>query len=406
MVEGSRVGIVGGSIAGCAAAIALGRAGCRVTVHERHRTGLADRGFGVGMPVRLREELIAAGYLGDGLPAHRCAERLWVLRDGRSGLGRVLWRQPFVAALTNWGLLWRALRDRVPDAVWRAVTVTRVRPDRTGAALRTDGAAPGGGDSEWYDMVVGADGYRSMVRRLVDPVARPVYAGYGVWRGTFPEGRLAGSVAGELERGMVTVCFPAGHAVFYLIPDLTGGRRVNWAVYTAMPGQLHFPDAAPPRPGTLGGTVLGFLDRLLAEHFPPRWAEVVRGTGPEELLVQPVYDTMVARYTAGPLLLAGDAGAVGRPHTAGGAAKALADALALERTCRAGRDTAGGAPGGAAGWPGALAGYGAQRRAAGNALVRLGRRIGRAQVERTPPWEAMTPHHFATWMEGQHTTYG
>ena len=45
-VAGSRVAVVGGSIAGCATAIALGRAGCDVAVLERSSTGLRDRGAG------------------------------------------------------------------------------------------------------------------------------------------------------------------------------------------------------------------------------------------------------------------------------------------------------------------------------------------------------------------------
>ena len=43
-VEGSKVGIIGGSIAGCATAIAMQRVGCEVTVLERSSEGLKDRG--------------------------------------------------------------------------------------------------------------------------------------------------------------------------------------------------------------------------------------------------------------------------------------------------------------------------------------------------------------------------
>lgn len=46
-MAGSRVAVVGGSIAGCAAAIALSRVGCDVTVCGRTHADLADRGFGL-----------------------------------------------------------------------------------------------------------------------------------------------------------------------------------------------------------------------------------------------------------------------------------------------------------------------------------------------------------------------
>ena len=49
-VRGSKVGIVGGSIAGCATAIALGRLGCDVHIFERSSGALRDRGSGILLP--------------------------------------------------------------------------------------------------------------------------------------------------------------------------------------------------------------------------------------------------------------------------------------------------------------------------------------------------------------------
>jgi NADPH-dependent glutamate synthase beta subunit-like oxidoreductase len=47
-----RVGIVGGSIAGCAAAVALMRAGNSVTLFERSPDTLVGRGAGIGTQLR------------------------------------------------------------------------------------------------------------------------------------------------------------------------------------------------------------------------------------------------------------------------------------------------------------------------------------------------------------------
>ena len=60
-IEGSTVGIVGGSIAGCAAATALARLGCHVEVFERSSGELRDRGSGIAIPLALRDELVTAG---------------------------------------------------------------------------------------------------------------------------------------------------------------------------------------------------------------------------------------------------------------------------------------------------------------------------------------------------------
>ncbi|GAA2399776.1 hypothetical protein GCM10010191_03640 [Actinomadura vinacea] len=253
-IEGSRVGVVGGSIAGCAAAIALRRAGCEVTVFERSPGGLQDRGFGIGLPVSLRDEFVAAGYLDAALPANQTWERLWIVGDGGSSgaseTGRIAGRQPFVAALVNWGLLWRTLRAGVADGTYReSVTVTDIEADADGATVVTDS-----GRRHSYDLVVGADGYRSGARRLIDRGTRPDYAGYVLWRGSYPESRLPGRLPREFEHAVLTVGFPGGHGMFYLIPDFDGEqRRMNWAVYGSLPERLRFDDAMSLPPGCRSG---------------------------------------------------------------------------------------------------------------------------------------------------------
>src|SRR5262245_52364825 len=47
---GLRVGIVGGSIAGCTTAIELARSGCEVILFERTGEELKDRGAGIAVP--------------------------------------------------------------------------------------------------------------------------------------------------------------------------------------------------------------------------------------------------------------------------------------------------------------------------------------------------------------------
>ncbi|MEV0406580.1 FAD-dependent monooxygenase [Actinoallomurus sp. NPDC050550] len=391
-IEASHVGVVGGSIAGCAAAIALRRAGCEVTVFERSPDRLRDRG--IGLPVSQRDEFAAAGYLDAALPAHQTWERLWIVDDpgspSASKTGRIAGRQPFVAALNNWGILWRNLRAGVAEGAYRQpVTVTDIEADADGATIVTDS-----GHRHRYDLVVGADGYRSGARRHVGDGTGPDYAGYVLWRGSYSESRLPGRLPSEFEHAMSIVCFPGGQGVFYLIPDFVGEqRRMNWAVYGALPERLRFDDPTSLPPGSVGDDVAAVLDHILATHFPPYWADVVRRTTRDELSAQPIYDVTASTYVAGRLLLIGDAAAVARPHTGAGAAKALADARALERACRE-HDT----------WERALAAYDEERRAAGEALVGLGQRLGAALVERTPTWDSLTPGEFETWMRAIHLT--
>jgi 2-polyprenyl-6-methoxyphenol hydroxylase-like FAD-dependent oxidoreductase len=383
-VEGSRVAVVGGSIAGCAAAIALRRSGCEVTVYERSPANLRDRGYGITLPVR--QNLTAAGYLDPDTPALTCVERLWLVRDPATprggGFGRVVWRHPFRATLNNWGVVWRVLRAQVPDADYRqASTVTGIEPGPAGTVVVT-----GAGERQPFDIVVGADGYRSMTRRRVDPTARPDYAGYSLWRGNYPADRLPAPVPAELAGRAITVCLPHGHAIFYLIPGLGGGQLINWAIYQNVPHARRFQAPTSLPPGSVGAELLAHLDRVL-RHFPDYWAEVVRSTHRDELTLQPVYDAAVRRYAANGILLAGDAGTVARPHTGSGVTKAVRDALALGELCAA-----------FGSWDRVLPRYDRARCAAGNALVELGQRMGRAQVTHTPPWASMSRRDFDDWM--------
>jgi 2-polyprenyl-6-methoxyphenol hydroxylase-like FAD-dependent oxidoreductase len=376
-ISGSRVAIVGGSIAGCAAAIALTRAGCEVVVCERSRGDLRGRGMGIGIPSVVFEEFVSEGYLDRELPAYRGDQRVW-LTNG-PGMGQVRWRQPFPALFTSWGVVWRSLRSRVPQGAYRtSASVKRIEPDANGVMVSTED-----GWAERFDAVVGADGYRSLARRIVDAQAEPSYAGYVVWRGDTELTELD-------EPGMITACYPGGHAIFYPMIAVNGDARVNWVVYGPIHERYGFNDpGTAPRslpPGTVPVELLDALERTVDEHLPPQLAAIVRKTSGQEVSIQPLYDCSSGSYVSGRVLLAGDAGTVARPHTGGGAMKAMQDCLALQRSCER-LDN----------WTEVLSGYDEQRRPASNGLVELGKRLGRPLVTHSPAWETMQENDFQAW---------
>lgn len=389
-IAGSRVGIVGGSIAGCAAAIALQRAGCHVTVFERSSSGLRDRGAGIAVPNPLRESLIDRDYLDAGYPFWPAEERLWIIKDGDSPTGRVLWRQPGSASLNNWSILWNSLRRRVDDSVYEdGARVESFGENFEGVTVLLDE-----GTSEQFDLLVGADGYRSAVRAEAFPGTRPEYAGYVLWRGNYPESRVVDR--GPLDEADAryswhTICLPGGHGVIYMIPgddnraDI-GHRRVNWAIYAKTPDGVSFDEPGSVAPGTLGGELESQMFDLVAEYFPPWQASLINLTKADEISIQPIYDETTPGYVSGRVLLIGDAGTVTRPHTGSGATKALQEAMLLEDLCGE-HDQ----------WEPVLAAYDKARTEAGNSIVELGRRIGAAQVQQTPPWSTMTPDDFEQW---------
>ncbi|WP_326700689.1 FAD-dependent monooxygenase [Streptomyces sp. NBC_01754] len=371
---GLRMGVVGGSVAGCATAVAGVRAGADVTVYERSAGALQDRGLGVVVPPSLHERLVGAGYLDAAMPTAPVATRVWLTRAAGGRSAREFARQPSPVTPCNWGLLWQALRTAASGAHHhRGRPVTSVGRAPAGrAVVRT---AEG---EETYDVVVGADGHASLTRQALAPGLRPSPAGYTVWRGTLPLSALTDHrrPLELLREAWVTIGFPGGHGIFYLIPRGGGAgpddRLLAYAVYATPPG---------PPPGEVAHV------RDVAErYFPEEWADIVARGEHTAMTCHPVTDLHAPLAADPPFLLAGDAAGVTRPHTASGAVKALQDALCLEealRTCASPAE--------------ALRSYARERTPEGARLVELGRRLGRAQVEQTPDWAALDQEAVDAW---------
>lgn len=370
---GLRIGVVGGSVAGCAAAIAAARAGAEVTVYERSDGALEDRGFGIVVPPPLHAELVAAGYLDAAMPTTPVPSRVWLAREPGQHSARELARQEAAVTPCHWGLLWRTLRANADGATYH-----RGRPVTGVTRLASGGAVIRTADSEErYDIVVGADGPRSVTRAAVASAVQPVPAGYVVWRGTLPLDALAGhpDQLRLVRTAWVTLGFRGGHGVFYLIPGaVDGSRLLAYAIY-----------GPPPPPSWTAGREQ-YVRRVAEEHFPAGWAEIVGLGAHTSLACHDVADFHVPQVAEPPFLLAGDAASITRPHTASGATKALQDALCLERVLRASSSAAE-----------ALHRYADERSDEGARLVALGRRLGHAMVERTPDWAAMGPPEVAEW---------
>ena len=388
-IKQAKIAIIGGSIAGCAMAITLRRMGCAVDVYERSPTTLAARGAGIILPEQLQRLLLDMGYLPEGFPGFQLQQRDWIVDDG-SAAGKRLWRQQVSGVANNWGSLWQALKADIPNDNYHIAT-RLVDFTNSPAGVRF---TLSDGTEHDADLLIAADGYRSLIRERMEWGSESDYAGYVLWRGSVPLDRIRDKqLLKQLtaDASWLSVCYSGGHAVIYLMPSGADGvgdanLSVNWAVYTPPPAQHDFSRPTSIAAGSVSAALYAQLDDLLRDSFPAQIEALLRLTRRDEISIQPIYDELAIRFADQRVLFCGDAGGVVRPHTASGATKALQDALALARLAVEIEDL-----------DALLAAYDDERVRACNALVDTGRRIGRAQVENTPNWSAMSEIELQAW---------
>ena len=218
--------IIGGGIGGLTAALCCQHIGWDVTVLER-ASELAGMGAGIQISPNAMKVFEALG-LSEALDHVGFRPEAIELRMGRSG--HRLIRAPLgPTAMARWGapylhihradlikVLRTALQARASSALQLGMDVQAYSEEDAGAcALMADGTHIAG------DVVIGADGIHSGVRRQMIGPDAPVFTGNVAWRAVVPVERLGTDrpdpVAGAwMGRGK--------HAVTYL---LAGGKLAN-----------------------------------------------------------------------------------------------------------------------------------------------------------------------------------
>ena len=330
-----RVGIIGGSIAGCATAALLHRAGHDVIVFERSESDLVSRGAGIGTLPAVWQDMMARGLVDGTVPTVRLDYIRYVTRG--SGAGQPRWLGDVQLSLTglNWAHLYQCLRRGVPDELYHgasAVELIEARPHGTTLHLLSGGS--------WdFDLVVCADGYRSMGRGLIDPDAALRYRGMVFWRGLLHESDIRVDPLGGCD--LLRVGYPGGHGLVYYMPGSEQGagrgkRLLQWGYYLQVPeGALasvlvddHERQQSSSVPfGKVHPQVKAGFEARLAGVLPPGLFELVQQSGNSS--IQAIYSVAPRSYARDRLCLAGDAGAVFPPFTASGVFKAMANATAL-----------------------------------------------------------------------------
>jgi 2-polyprenyl-6-methoxyphenol hydroxylase-like FAD-dependent oxidoreductase len=369
LARGKRALVIGGSMSGLLAALALRRQGWQADVYERVAEPLAGRGAGIVAQPELKAILRTLGLEADRDLGIEVSTRVMLARDGR-----VTHRVPVAQTMTAWDRVFFLLKAALAEANYhRAKELRRVEQHGQGVvAYFADGTAAEG------DVLIGADGIRSTVRQQYLPEVAPLYAGYTAWRGLIAESAFPPALHAALFEDF-SFCLPdneqmLGYPVAGPGNDLRAGhRRYNFVWYrpasearelprllTDDSGRTHVLSIPPP---LIARDVVAAMradaERVLAPQFN---AMVDLCDMP---FLQPIYDLEVPHMAFGRVAILGDAAFVARPHVGAGVAKAAEDALALAE-----------AVDGSAGTEAALRHYEQVRIPAGERIIARARHLG------------------------------
>ena len=331
--------ICGAGIGGLAAAHTCLQAGFEVTLLEQARA-LREIGAGVQISsngtkvlsaIGLRDAIDAVGVRSESFRVltYETGEPIAEFPLGETASNHYgdIFYQLHRADLLN------ALSDALPDGILRlGARVEGIEQDADGATAILDS-----GEAVRGDVLIGADGIHSAVRRSMGIVDEAAFSGKLVWRALVPADRIAEYGFGEN---------------FY---GYTGRDRMVWAYWVRPGQQFNFGGVVPSdEVHREGWDETGDLDELRASFADanPRLAGLIGAI--DEAFITGLYDRdPLERWTEGRVTLLGDSAHAMLPYLAQGACQSLEDAAVLAGCLRRhGRDAA----------PAALADYELRRR--------------------------------------------
>ncbi|WP_433366058.1 FAD-dependent oxidoreductase [Actinoplanes sp. CA-142083] len=309
--------IIGGGIAGPVAALALHKAGIAATVYESYPSPAE----GLGGTIALAPNGVAAlDIVGAGDAVRKVADptyrQVMSVNGKRVPLPGLSGVEPLQVVRRS--DIHRILHDRA------AADGVGIEHDKKLVSVREEPAAVtalfADGSSVTADVLIGADGVHSTVRRLIDPEAPgPRYTGMLAF-----EGLSRASVAEE--PGTMTFAF--GKRGYYLYWPSTGGTTFGVNLPAKQPLTIREARETPNEE---------WLRRLLdvyGEDEPG--GDLVRNLAPEALQVNGALHIMppVPRWHRGRMVLAGDAVHAPSNSSGQGASLSIESAVQLARCLR------------------------------------------------------------------------
>lgn len=296
-----RVVIIGAGIGGLAAAVALRRIGVETLVVER-AASIREVGAGLSLWSNAVNALRELGLEAKVMASASAVERNVI----RTPQGRCIAQNELGAISRMAGApcicIHRAVLQKI---ILRALPTASVRIDAPCRGFEGSAAILQSGERIEANVLVGADGISSVIRKGLHGPEAPRYAGYTCWRG---------------------ICQDNG-----VLPDRTAllviGAGSQFGVWPCGPGQLYWflTKNAPP-----GATHTKAEAVALCRNWAAPVPAIVEGT-PEDAIVQnDIMDRPPLRWwgRSGVTLL-GDAAHASTPNLGQGACQALEDAVVL-----------------------------------------------------------------------------
>ncbi|QTE02789.1 FAD-dependent oxidoreductase [Streptomyces cyanogenus] len=315
-----RVLVIGGGVAGTATALGLHKAGVDVTVFEAHPDTAEDIGAFLTLASNGMRALAELGA------THAVTAVGFPLTSLRllDSQGAEVAHQPLGEA-DHPALRYRCLRRGELNAALQGEAARRGIRLRHGARLVsvTDGpdavtARFADGTAATGDLLVGADGLRSTVRRLLHPEVRPGYAGQRVYYG------YTGTAPAPGPQGAITMVRGSATAFGYAVSP---AGETYWF---ARAGGDPLPAGTPAAPSA---ELRARLLPLLREDATPA-AGLVEAADGAIMVTNATELPLGAAWHTGRVLLVGDAAHAASPATGQGASMALEDAVVLAKALR------------------------------------------------------------------------
>jgi 2-polyprenyl-6-methoxyphenol hydroxylase-like FAD-dependent oxidoreductase len=305
------IGIIGGGIGGMTTAVALRQFGYNVTVYER-ASAQTEAGAGMMLWANAMRVLLELGLVEKVKPMSGAINQFLV----RTSNGKILmniatgdFEVPSVC-VRRADLLAMLVNEVPCEHVKLKYTLKNINQINDKVVINFEN-----GETKEHDMVIGADGIHSIVRKQIFDDCKPIYRGYMVWRG------ITTYFGDEVADGVSSETWGVGQR-FGLLN--TGEGRFTW--YATANTSANHQDAEIGRKAEL-------LNLFKDWHNPI--TTLISSTKDDAVMKNGAFDLPPLKsWTNGRIALLGDAAHPCTPNLGQGGGMAIEDALVLAKSLR------------------------------------------------------------------------